>query len=81
MRGKLVGALPRVRCGDGVGPALVPGAISPRCQQQCFQGSSVQFRIRCPEQDRVPVIALIGQHLPDTLATRQAGCHNRLLTA
>lgn len=76
-RGELVGGLPSLGTGLRIEPALVLGAISPGCQQQCFRGRGVQFRIGCRKQDRTRVIAQICQHLTDAFATRQAGCHNR----
>lgn len=36
-----------------------------------------QFRVRAGKQDRVRVVARIGQVLPNAFATWQAGCPSR----
>jgi len=76
-RSKVVGGLPGLGRCPGVSPGLVPGAVSPGCQQQRFQSRSVQIRISCWKQDRVHVVASLRQLLADAIATGQAGCHDR----
>jgi hypothetical protein len=62
-------------------PATAPPKTgSPGCQQRCFQRGSLQFRVRARKQDRVHVVARIGQVLPNAFATRQAGCRSRSQT-
>ena len=34
------GGMPGLCCGLGISPVLVPGAISPGCEQQRFQGEA-----------------------------------------